>query len=201
LNSNKKYEGGNIMHNKVKKLTACLLMTALVVLGTAYNVSAAAPYAVVTAYNQVRNRYTNTIYPNVRIYTTEDLDLSELTIHYWFVVDQDYYDYEQFFCDYAHMSGPWQNTNITSKVSGWFQDVTRPDPSGAPAINTHMLTISFDESAGTLKAGSTLELKCRFAAPDWSLYDQYNDPSFNPAATYYVPGNYVIAVYMGYELN
>jgi hypothetical protein len=183
------------------KLMVCLLLVACVVSGPTYNATAT-PYTVISSYNQVRTRYINTIYPNVKIYTAEDLDLSELVITYWFVVDNDYDDFEQFFCDYAHMSGPYQNKNITSKVHGFFQDVTRPRPDGKPqTVYTHIVNIYFDDSAGTLKAGSTLELKTRIAAPDWSTFDQYNDPSFNPTATTYTVGDDVIVYYMGTPLN
>jgi hypothetical protein len=118
------------------KIMVCLLLAACVISGPAYNASAVEYLPVVTSYNQVRDRYTNTIYPNVKINADRDYDLSEITIFYWFTVDQVYYESEQFFCDYAQISGPYQNKNITSKVNGSFEDVTSPDPSGAPETET-----------------------------------------------------------------
>lgn len=197
-----------IMHNRISmskklftKLIVCLLLTAFIISGFTYNASAV-PYTEISSFNQVRDRYTNTIYPNVKIYTTEVLDLSKVTITYWFIVDQDYDGSEQFFCDYCHISGPSENRNITGKVNGSFQDVTRPRPDGKPVTeSTHILEISFDDDAGTLQAGSTIELRCRFAAPDWSTFDQSNDPSFNPTATDYTIGKDVLVYYGSDPLN
>jgi len=194
------YKKFNISKKLFSKHLACLLLTVFMILSLAYN-AIAVPYTIVSSYNQVRDRYSNTIFPNVKIYTAETLDLSKLTIDYWLVVDQDYDDYEVFYSDYCHINGPYENRNITSKVYATVQDVTRPDPSGAPAKTTHMVTIRFGADAGYIQAGSTLELKCRIATPDWSINDQYNDPSFNRTATYYTSEDDVLVYYDNTPLN
>lgn len=180
---------------------ACLLLSVLIISGSAQKASASL-YTIVSSYNQVRDRYSNTIYPNVKLYTTGAIDLSNVTVIYWFVVDSDYDGFEQFFCDYASISGFGQHINITNKVQATFHDVTRPNPDGTPVTkSTHIVNITFDDSVGYINGGYTLELKCRIATPDWSINDQYNDPSFNMTATTYTVNDNVIVSYLGTPLN
>ena len=180
---------------------ACLLLTVFVISSPAQMASASL-YTIVSSYNQVRTRYTNTIYPNIKLYTTGAIDLSNVSITYWFVVDSNYDGFEQFFCDYCSISGFGENKNITNKVNATFQDVTRPNPDGSPVTkSTHIANITFDEDIGYINGGYTLELKGRIATPDWSMNDQYNDPSFNRTARNYTVSDDVIVSYLGTTLN
>lgn len=196
------------MHSRISmskktlmRLVACLLLTVLAISGSAHKASASL-YTIVYSYNQDRSRYSNTIYPNIKLYTTGAIDLSNVTITYWFVVDSDYDGFEQFFCDYASITGFGEHKNITNKVKAIFQDVTRPNPDGSPVTkSTHIVNITFDDSVGYINGGYTLELKCRIATPDWSINDQYNDPSFNMTDTTYTVNNNVMVSYLGTPLN
>lgn len=169
----------NVSRKLFSKITACLLLTAIIISGSpcrAYTL----PYMELSSYNQVRNRYTNMIYYNFKIKATEDLDLSKLEIGYIFTENSSI-PTPNFYCDYAGVIGNRQNNNITSKVNGTVYDYSTPK---SPAYS-YVLLISFDEDAGIVYKNSTLEVKVRMAKPDWSLFDQSNDWSFNPNATYY----------------
>jgi hypothetical protein len=161
------------------KLIACLLLMSFLISGSpcrAYTL----PDMELSSYNQVRDRYTNMIYYNVKIKATEDLDLSKLEIGYIFTENSSI-PALNFYCDYCGVIGSNQNNNITSKVNGNIYDYSTPK---SPTYS-YVLLISFDEDAGFVYKNSTLEVKVRIAKPDWSLFDQSNDWTFNPDATYY----------------
>ena len=134
----------------------------------------------VSAYNQVRDRYTNMIYYNIKIHALEDLDISKLEIGYHIEEDTSI-PTPNFYCDYCGVVGNNQNDNITQKLNGRVYLYNTPK---YPKY-VYRMEVTFDEDSGFIKKNSTLEVKVRFAKPDWSIFDQSNDYSFIPDATDY----------------
>lgn len=166
-------------HIKFGRAIICLLLA--VVLFTVSPCRAlSTPIMEVSAYNQVRDRYTNMIYYNIKIRAIEELDISKLMIGYLITEDTSI-PIPNFYCDYCGVVGNNQNINITSKVNGWIYLYNTPKN---PKY-VYCMEVSFDEDAGFIYENSTLELKVRMAKPDWSIFDQANDWSFIPHATDY----------------
>lgn len=157
---------------------ACLLLVIII-----FSVTPARAYAddrmVMSAYNQVRDRYTVMIYYNVKITAKKDLDISKLEIGYH-ITEYTSIPIPNFYCDYCGVVGSSQNMNITSKVNGIVYLYNTPKN---PTYNYRM-EITFDSDAGIIKKGSTLELKVRMARPDWGIFDQSDDWSFMPYSDY-----------------
>lgn len=93
------------------------------------------------------------------------VDLSELTIRYWFA-DESAANLV-FWCDYAQIG--------CGSVHGAF---TTSDRIGG----NHVLEVTF--TSGTLAAGAaTGEIQARFNHEDWALFDETDDYSFDPSKT------------------
>ncbi len=187
--------GKTSMHKIIRKILTCLLLVSLIIPGTPTK-AYAADNMVVSAYNQVRDRYTNMIYYNVKIQAKENLDISKLVIGYHIVEDAPI-PIPNFFCDYCGVVGNNQNNNITQKVNGSVYLYNTPmNPKFV-----YRLEITFDNDAGIIYKNSTLEVKVRMAKPDWSIFDQSDDYSFMPNATYYTSNwNRFIVYYDGVPL-
>ncbi len=118
---------------------------------------------------------TNTIrsYFKVKNEGTSTLDLSDVTIRYWYTREGT--ANQSAVCDYAGLN----NNNITSFVNASILPAV-PAASGA----NYYLEIGFDSGAGSLAPGQqTNEIQIRFNKTDWSNYTQTGDYSFNASMT------------------
>lgn len=128
---------------------------------------------------------TNGIRPLMRLVNTgtSSVDLSKVTIRYWFTKDGA--ASQNYWCDWAQIG--------SSNIVASFVNVT--SRTGAD----NYLQLAFKTSAGTLAAGAnTGEIQSRFSKGDWSNYVQANDASYDatmanaftdaPKITVYVSG-------------
>ena len=93
-----------------------------------------------------------------------DVPLAELTIRYWYTVDQ--WRPQQVWCDWA----PFGNANVMGRTVRLARPASDADS---------YLELRFAEGAGNVAAGrSSGEIKTRFNKHDWSPFDQRDDWSW-----------------------
>lgn len=134
----------------------------------------------VEMYNSNTTSSTNGILPSFRIVNkaSTPIDLSGLTLRYYFTKDgaQD----NIFWCDYSSVGA--------GNVIGTFKTM----PSAAKGADTY-LEIGFAAGAGTIAAGSSIDVQARFSKVDWSSFNQSDDYSFNSTGNSYDDWNKVTA--------
>jgi endoglucanase len=116
----------------------------------------------------------NQFKPHFRIVNngSSAVNLSELTIRYWFTIDGQ--QSQTFNCDYAAAG--------CSNVNGSFVQM-----STAAAGADHYLEVSFTSSAGSIAAGGNSgEIQTRNHKTNWSGYNESDDYSFDPTKTAFV---------------
>ncbi len=114
----------------------------------------------------------DTIYPQFKLSNTGTaaISLSNVKIRYYYTVDGE--KPQSFWCDYSQAG--------TANVTGTFVSMAT-----AKTNADSYLEIGFASDAGSLAAGSSIEIRTRFAKTDWSNYTQTNDYSFNSTAADY----------------
>lgn len=114
------------------------------------------------------------------------VNLSDITIRYWFTGDASNGQTQVFTCDYASLD--CQNA-ITGKVV----PVSSPR-SGADSY----LEVGFTSAVGTLGPGKdTGEIKVRINKSDWSHYDETNDYSYAAPTSGYAASTKITVYYKG----
>jgi len=138
----------------------------------------------VQMFNSNTSATTNGISPHFKITNNGStaIDLSTITLRYYFTENGTASN--SFWCDYS--------TAGSSYVTGAFTTL-------ATALDTAdtYLEIGFTSSAGTLAAGSSVEVQARFAKSDWSSYTQTDDYSFNSSGSAYTDWTKVTAYQNG----
>lgn len=132
----------------------------------------------VNFFNGTTSADTNSIGPKFRITNkgTTSMNLSDVTLRYYYTTDGD--KSQNFYVD-------WTSAG-SSNVTGKFVKMT------SPSLNAdYYLEVGFTTGAGTLAAGSSIEIQARFAKSDWTYYKQSNDYSFNATASSYTSWNKV----------
>jgi hypothetical protein len=126
----------------------------------------------VQMFNAGTSASTNGINPHFKITNTGTaaVSLSDVTVRYYFTEDGT--QSENFWCDYS--------TAGTSYVTGAFTTLS----TALTGADTY-LEISFTSAAGSLAAGSSVEVQARFSKSDWSNYTQSDDYSFDSTDTSY----------------
>ncbi|ACM60941.1 rhamnogalacturonan endolyase [Caldicellulosiruptor bescii] len=123
--------------------------------------------------NKETNSTTNTIRPWLKVVNTgsSSIDLSRVTIRYWYTVDGD--KAQSAISDWAQIGA----SNVTFKFVKLSSSVSGAD---------YYLEIGFKSGAGQLQAGKdTGEIQIRFNKSDWSNYNQGNDWSWMQSMTNY----------------
>jgi hypothetical protein len=171
-----------------RKIFSFLLMIALAV--PFINISSAAGSLKIQMYNSSTAAATNTVSPVVRLMnqSSASISLSTVTIRYYYTVDGD--KPQNYWCDYAAINSPY--TAITSGLTSKFVKLAAP-VTGAD----YYLEVGFTSAAGSLPAGSSVDIQSRFAKDDWTNYTQTGDYSFNSPATNLVDWNQVTAYVSG----
>lgn len=131
-----------------------------------------------------QSKQTNTIRNNLKIVnkSNESLDLSKLTIRYYYTADGN--QKQSFWCDHAAVQmnvAPWYKSY---KESAEGQVVALSN--GTSTADSYM-ELRFNAN-DLLKEGATLIAQTRVAKSDWSNYDQTNDFSYGDTrkvAVYY----------------
>ena len=99
------------------------------------------------------------------------LDLSTVTLRYWFTGDQGAATYSTY-VDYAALGA----ANLTQKVANAAAPKAKAD---------HYLEVAFTHGAGTLAAGaSTGDIQSRLNKTDWSNFDETGDYSYATNTAY-----------------
>ena len=132
-------------------------------------------------YNVDKSTSVNTIKPNIRLTNTgtEAINLSTVKIKYYYTKDQNLT--QVFSCDYSSAG--------TDNVTGTFYNM----PTATSTADTYV-EIGF--TAGTINAGSSIEMQTRIYNASWGNYTQTNDYSFNGTDSSYANWNNVTA-YIG----
>ncbi|MCD1259323.1 discoidin domain-containing protein [Paenibacillus athensensis] len=130
------------------------------------------------------NATNNSVYPRFKLTNTGSsaVSLSDVKIRYYFTKDGG--PSLQFACDWSSGS--------CSSTTGAFSSMAAPTASA----DTY-LEVGFTSSAGTLGAGQTLEVQCRFNKSDWSNFTRTNDYSFLAGATGYTDWNHITVYRQG----
>jgi hypothetical protein len=154
------------------------------------NVSSAAGDLKIQMYNSGTAASTNSISPMIRLINqgSAAITLSTVAIRYYYTVDGD--KAQSYWCDYAVMNPG--NTVQTANVTGKFVKLGTA-VSGAD----YYLELGFNSAAGSLAAGSTLDIQSRFAKTDWTNYTQTGDYSFNSTGTGYTDSGKVTVYVSG----
>ncbi|GKX67106.1 cohesin domain-containing protein [Inconstantimicrobium mannanitabidum] len=145
-------------------------------------------------FNGSTSSSSNSINPKFKVTNTgsSSIKLSNLKLRYYYTSDDN--KEQSFWCDYAATTSGTYST-LTSNVTGVFgklnQAVTNADS---------YLEIGFNEAAGTLEAGQTMEIQTRVSKVDWSNYTQSNDYSFDSKDSNYVESDKVTATLNGTTL-
>lgn len=145
-------------------------------------------------FNGSTSSSSNAINPKFKVTNTgsSSIKLSNLKLRYYYTSDDN--KAQSFWCDYAATTSGTYST-LTSNVTGVFgkldQAVTNADS---------YLEIGFNEAAGTLEAGQTMEIQTRVSKADWSNYTQSNDYSFDSKDSNYVESDKVTAILNGTTL-
>ncbi len=166
-----------------KRLMAVLLTSLLLLGGLFSNVSlAAAPSSLKVSYsNNGAGTTSNQIYINLKLRNlgTSDIDMSKLTIRYYFTKDSD--KELKYYSDYVSMGS----------ISTAFYDLS-------PATAKADKYIEFKPSSGTISTAgaqwpkqSEVNIQGRVARSDWSNFDQSNDHSYMSATSQYVENPYI----------
>ena len=153
-------------------LIAAVLLVAPIVTGNNAKAAQAKETSGVTCDFNSNNKQasTNTLGGTIKIKNTtgKELDLSKITIDYYYSADKDIA--QNFWCDYCGVTkGDYQN--FTSTVKASFEKTGDSDPTKSDVIK-----ITF--GSGVLKAGDEVDLQFRVARNDWSNYDQSNDYAY-----------------------
>ena len=123
--------------------------------------------------NMETNATTNTIRPWLKVVNSDSsaIDLSRVTIRYWYTVDGD--KTQSAVSDWAQIGA----SNVTFKFVKLSSSVSGAD---------YYLEIGFKSGAGQLQPGKdTGEIQIRFNKSDWSNYNQGNDWSWAQSMTSY----------------
>ena len=168
----------------MKKICITLFLIVIFIVGLASMANiAAATSAKVQFFNGNTTTSINTLYVNFNLVNTgtSAITLSNVKMRYYFTNDGAQAD--SYVCDWSTIG----NSNVT----GTFVSIT-------PVTNADTyLEVGFTSGAGTLAAGSGIEVNGRIYKSDWSNFNQANDYSFNATATNYVDWTYVTAYISG----
>lgn len=128
--------------------------------------------AKIQAYNQKRDNKSDTIYVNVKLENTGnvDLNLEDLKVRYYFTKDE--VKDHSFFVDYSSIEA--------SKISGKFVSIT-PVKNGADTY----VELSFSKGAGIISYGDSVSINFRILSKDGKQYVQTGDYSFEPNSSKY----------------
>jgi endoglucanase len=138
----------------------------------------------VQMYNAGTTASTNTLNPLFRLVNTgtTPINLADLKVRYYYTIDGE--KTQNFFCDWSTVG----NNNVTG---------TFVKPAAAKTGADYYLEIGFKSGAGTLAAGSSIDVQTRTAKTDWTNYTQTGDYSFKSTGTTYADWNKVTAYIAG----
>ena len=133
----------------------------------------------------------NSIYAKFKVTnnTGSPLNLADLKLRYYYTIDEE--KQQNFWCDHAGMMSGNSYVDVTKKVTGTFVKMSQ-----STSTADYYLDVGFASDAGTLAAGSYIEVQTRVARADWSNYNQSNDYSYKASGTY-VDWNQVTAYKSG----
>ncbi|WP_232841896.1 glycoside hydrolase family 44 protein [Caldicellulosiruptor acetigenus] len=137
--------------------------------------------------NMEQNATTNSIRAWFKVVnnTSSDIDLSRVTIRYWYTVDGD--KAQSAVCDWAQVG----SSNVNFKFVKLSQAVSGAD---------YYLEIGFSSGAGKVAAGKDSgDIQIRFNKSDWSNYNQADDWSWSQNMTSY-GDNTKVTVYVDGKL-
>ncbi|MFZ5985815.1 MAG: S8 family serine peptidase [Bacillota bacterium] len=126
----------------------------------------------VKMYNLSSQSLTNSIHPYFMLTNTssEGIKLSDAKLRYYYTIDGD--KTQKFWSDWSSIG----SQNVTGSFIRMPYLSSKAD---------YYLELGFTDSAGFLSPGESVSLQVRFSKEDWSNYDQSNDFSFSPAASYF----------------
>lgn len=126
----------------------------------------------VKMYNSNVNSISGAIYPSFLATNTGStaLNLQDIKLRYYYTIDGEME--QSFWCDWASTG----SNNVTGRFVKLY----------SPQVNAdYYFELGFTENAGNLSPGDSVAVSVRFSKTDWSNYNQTNDFSFNPTASYY----------------
>jgi endoglucanase len=127
------------------------------------------------------NPSNNSIKPFTQIINTSSVSipLSELKLRYWYTIDST--QPQTYHCDWAMVG--------CGNISSTFASIASGSPNQTTLSETY-LEISFGSNAGSIApSGISGEIQSRFNKNDWSLFNQYNDYSYDGSKTSYADWN------------
>ncbi|MFZ5986662.1 MAG: cellulose binding domain-containing protein [Bacillota bacterium] len=170
---------------RIRTLITLLLVFSLMATSSmvSFDSVSAASSLKVQFFNQVRDASSSNIYANFKVINTGDtaIDLTGVKLRYYFTADGSTQPLN-FFVDHATVG--------SSNVTGAFYSITN-------ATNAdRYVEISFKSGSLVPYTGEVV-VQSRIARADYTNFDQSNDYSFNPNASYYTDWSYVIAYFSG----
>ncbi|CAH1190540.1 hypothetical protein PAECIP111892_00235 [Paenibacillus auburnensis] len=126
----------------------------------------------VQMYNSSTAAAANTLSPRIKLVNTGTtaVSLADVKLRYYYTIDGD--QPQSFFCDWSQVG--------SANVTGSFAKLT-----AAKTGADYYLELGFTSGAGSLAAGTSLDIQMRASKADWSNYTQTGDYSFNASGTSY----------------
>ena len=118
------------------------------------------------------------ILPRLRLFnnTTQDIPFSELTLRYWYTIDNS--QSQTFMCDY--LAAFFTGCPYSPSLTGLFTNLPSNSPNKTSLSDTYR-EVGFASTAGTFTAGSQVEMYLRIFKTDLSNFNETNDYSYDPS--------------------
>lgn len=135
-------------------------------------------------FNGSSSATTNGVMPRIKLMNTgsTSINLADVKLRYYYTINGE--KTQAFWCDYATIG--------SSNVSGTFIKMTTPKTNA-----DYYLEFSFDQGAGALNAGQSIEVQGRFSKSDWTNYTQTDDFSFGDSNSTYIDWTKMTAYVQG----
>lgn len=166
-----------------KSISMLLVLSILLSVFMVVNTQGATSLEVLSYNGSISDR-SYSINPRVKISNngSENLDLSTLTVRYYYTIDSE--RTQKFSCDWSSVG----NSNVLGKFVKMSSPVNNAD---------YYLEIGFTKNAGSISPGKNVEVQTRVSKSNMSRYTQSNDYSFNSKSSNFSDWDKVVVLVNG----